>query len=71
MDLVLNGGDDYELLTAVEPRAFEHVAGGFAKRFGCPLLRIGKFEAGNGQMWINRSGKREPLTPSGYDHLRM
>jgi thiamine-monophosphate kinase len=71
MDLVLNGGDDYELLTAVEPRAFEHVAGGFAKRFGTPLLRIGKFEVGNGQVWIDRSGKREPLTPSGYDHLRM
>jgi thiamine-monophosphate kinase len=70
IDLVLNGGDDYELLAAIEPRAFEHVAAGFAKRFGRPLLRIGRFETGEGRAWIGRYGKRGVVTPSGYDHMK-
>jgi thiamine-monophosphate kinase len=70
MDLVLNGGDDYELLAAIEPRAFKHVAAGFAKRLGRPLLRVGRFEAGGGRAWIERLGKREAVAPAGYDHLR-
>jgi thiamine-monophosphate kinase len=69
-DLVLNGGDDYELLAAVEPRAFQHIAAGFAKRFGRPLLRVGRFEAGAGRAWIDRLGKREVVAPAGYDHLK-
>jgi thiamine-monophosphate kinase len=69
-DFVLDGGDDYELLAAVEPRAFDHIAAGFAKRFGRPLLRVGRFEAGSGRAWIERHGKREALAPAGYDHLR-
>jgi thiamine-monophosphate kinase len=70
MDLVLNGGDDYELLAAVEPRAYDHVAAGFAKRFGRPLLKVGRFEKGDGRALIERLGKREAVAPSGYDHLR-
>ena len=70
MDLVLNGGDDYELLAAIESRAFTHVAAGFAKRFGRPLARVGRFELGTGRMWIERLGKREAVAPSGYDHLK-
>lgn len=69
-DLILNGGDDYELLTAVEPRAFKHVAATFSKRFGRPLQSVGRFEPGSGRTWIERLGKREPLVPAGYDHLR-
>jgi thiamine-monophosphate kinase len=71
MDLVLNGGDDYELLAAIEPRAFKHVAAGFAKRFKRPLIAIGRFERGDGRVWIERLGKREPLAAAGYDHLRI
>jgi thiamine-monophosphate kinase len=70
LELALHGGDDYELLAAIEPRAFEHVAAGFAKRFGRPLLRIGRFETGEGRAWIGRYGKRGVVTPSGYDHMK-
>jgi len=70
MDLVLNGGDDYELLAAVEPRVFKHIAAGFAKRFGRPLLAVGRFEKGSGRAWVERLGKREAVAPSGYNHLR-
>jgi thiamine-monophosphate kinase len=70
MDLVLNGGDDYELLVAVDRRAFAHVARTFAKRFGKPLAAIGKFVAGERLVWIDRGGRREPLPSGGYDHLK-
>jgi thiamine-monophosphate kinase len=70
MDLVINGGDDYELLAAIEPRPFRHVAAAFAKRFGRPLTPIGRFEPGAGHVWLERLGKREAVEPAGYDHLR-
>jgi len=70
MDLMLNGGDDYELLAAIEPRAFSHVADGFRKRFGRPLVALGRFAPGDGHVWIERAGKREAVAPAGYDHLK-
>ena len=70
IDLVLNGGDDYELLVAVDPRAFAHLARTFAKRFGKPLAAVGKFLAGERVVWIDRGGRREPLPSGGYDHLK-
>jgi thiamine-monophosphate kinase len=69
MDLVLNGGDDYELLVAVEPRAFPYVARTFQRRFSRPLSPVGRFEEGNGNVWLESGGRREPLEPRGYDHL--
>lgn len=70
LDLVLHGGDDYELLVAVEPRAFEHVAQGFRRQFGRPLQAIGRFERGNGKLWIEADAQRRPLASGGYDHVR-
>jgi thiamine-monophosphate kinase len=69
-DLVLNGGDDYELLASIEPRAFKHVADGFRRRAGRKLVALGRCEPGDGRVWIEASGKREAVAPSGYDHLK-
>jgi thiamine-monophosphate kinase len=72
---VLQGGDDYELLVAVERRAFAHVAHSFEKRFGRPLHAVGRFECGMpdfspaGRVWLLDGDRREPLPRSGYDHL--
>ena len=68
-DLILNGGDDYELLAAIERRAFPHVARTFKARFGRPLRAVGRFTSGTGAVWIERDGKRAPLPAGGYDHL--
>jgi len=68
--VVLSGGDDYELLVAIDPRAYAHVASAFERRFGRPLSVIGRFEIGDGAVWIEHSGRREPLAPTGYDHLK-
>lgn len=71
IDLVLDGGDDYELLLTVDARAFEHVARTFERRFGRPLQRVGRCEAGTGRLWIESDGKKKPLPAGGYDHLRQ
>lgn len=68
--LILDGGDDYELLVAIDRRSFDYVAQTFRKRFGRPLRAVGRVEKGNGDIWIEHDGKREPLAAGGYDHLR-
>ena len=67
--LVLHGGDDYELLVAIERRAFGHVARSYARRFGRELRGIGRFEAGSGRVWIELGGHRAELPRAGWDHL--
>ena len=42
------GGEDFELLAAIAPRAFGYLSGQFQKRFGRPLLRVGTFRRGAG-----------------------
>lgn len=68
-DLMLYGGDDYELLAAVEPRALQHVARRFRARFKRPLQVVGRFERGGGTVFALEGGKRVELTPRGYDHF--
>ncbi len=69
LELMLHGGDDYELLVAVEPREFPHLAKRFAARFKRPLEPVGRFEKGDGKVWIVESGARREHVPRGYDHL--
>jgi thiamine-monophosphate kinase len=68
-DLMLHGGDDYELLVAIEPRALGHVARRFKTRFKRDLVTVGRFEKGSGALWIVEGGKRREHVPRGYDHL--
>ncbi len=68
--LVLDGGDDYELLVTIDGRAFDRVAAAFARRFGRPLTRIGRCVEGPGRVWIESGGKKKPLESGGYDHVR-
>ncbi|MBC5825345.1 MAG: thiamine-phosphate kinase [Candidatus Eremiobacteraeota bacterium] len=67
--LILNGGDDYELLAAVDNRGVDRLAIGFRHRFGRPLQRVGWFVPGNGQVWLQSEKARTQLTPAGYDHM--
>jgi thiamine-monophosphate kinase len=64
----LDGGEDFELLVAVQARAFAHLAGAFAKRFGKPLLRIGRLTREPGMRLVQAEETRE-LVASGWDHL--
>jgi thiamine-monophosphate kinase len=70
LDLMLYGGDDYELLAAINPRAYRHIAARFRSLFRRELWVAGRFERGDGGVWVEEDGKRQPHTPRGYDHLR-
>ena len=69
LDLALHGGDDYELIAAVDGRAYHHLAKRFRARFQSVLGYIGRFERGSGQVWVEDNGVRRAHTPRGYDHL--
>jgi thiamine-monophosphate kinase len=63
----LDGGEDFELLVAVNSRAFSHLAGRFHARFGRPLLRVG---VASPELGIRRSDGTA-VTSAGWDHLRV
>ncbi|HET9095939.1 MAG TPA: thiamine-phosphate kinase [Candidatus Baltobacteraceae bacterium] len=65
----LAGGEDYELLAAVNARAFGYLSSRFAKRFGRPLLAVGRMREGSG-LSVRKAGREEALAPTGWDHLR-
>jgi thiamine-monophosphate kinase len=64
----LAGGEDFELLIAVEPRAFKHLARRFHARFGRPLERLGEARADERVVMVNQ-GREEPILRSGWDHF--
>ena len=64
----LAGGEDFELLVAVRPRAFDHLARRFQTRFGRRLHRIGTLRDGSG-MALARHGGEEAVGATGWDHF--
>jgi thiamine-monophosphate kinase len=64
----LDGGEDFELIAAVAPRAFPHLSKRFKARFGRPLLRIGRLHAEPGIRLREVCAERE-LSAAGWDHL--
>lgn len=60
----LAGGEDFELIAAVRPRAFGRVAAAFSARFGRTLHAAGTFRS---QPGIEYRGA--PLERSGWDHF--
>jgi thiamine-monophosphate kinase len=67
-DYALRGGEDFELIVAVAPRAFDYLAGRYAAAFGTPLIRIGTLDAEPGLRLIDGAEARE-LVPAGWDHF--
>lgn len=64
----LGGGEDYELLATVAPRAFKSVAGRFAHRFGRSLLAVGRLTEGQ-EILLESGGETTPLAQHGWDHF--
>ena len=64
----LAGGEDFELLVSIAPRAFAHLAARFKARFGRALHRIGQVQADERVVVVNE-GREEPLERSGWDHF--
>jgi thiamine-monophosphate kinase len=64
----LAGGEDYELLVAVQSRAFGYLGTRFRKRFGRPLFAVGHIREGSG-IFTRKGGHEESLALTGWDHL--
>ncbi len=61
----LAGGEDFELLAAIRPRAFSYLAGRFAARFARRLSRVGLLRVEPGVVWNGA-----PAEPAGWDHFQ-
>jgi thiamine-monophosphate kinase len=68
LDYALGGGEDFELLVAIAPRAFATVASRYESTFGRPLSRIGVVMPGGEVSVRDQNGTRE-LVPTGWDSL--
>lgn len=67
VDLIVSGGDDYELLFCAAESAASAVEG-IARKVGVPLTRIGRVRSGAGVTL--REGRRErEIGDSGHDHF--
>jgi len=62
----LDGGEDFELLVAIEKRAFAHLASRFRAHTGRELLRVGRITEEAGLRREDGAG----IVASGWDHLR-
>jgi thiamine-monophosphate kinase len=60
----LHGGEDFELLVAIEKRSFAHLAWRYRAHFGRDLVRLGSFTSEPGVRFSDR-----PIEPHGWDHL--
>ena len=61
----LGAGEDFELLAAIDPRAFAYLARRFAAHTGRALIGIGELTVGSGM----RMRRGEYVQVRGYDHL--
>lgn len=68
-DYALAGGEDYELLAAIDARAFRYLSARFQERFGRELLAVGRVREGSG-VFQCKGGREEALAATGWDHLR-
>ena len=64
----LTGGDDYELLMAVDPAASPTLQAR-AAQLGIAVTRIGKFEPGNTVRVVNQSGRELTFDQPGWTHF--
>jgi thiamine-monophosphate kinase len=70
LHLKVAGGEDYELLMAVESGGLAALAAPFAAAFGVPLTKIGSVvEAAQGVRWIGPDGTPRELEWGGFDHF--
>jgi thiamine-monophosphate kinase len=67
LELALHGGEDYQLLFTVPPRAASHLPSKFQ---GQPLYHIGEIERARGVRLVTLDGKVQTLGPGGWDHFR-
>ncbi len=69
LDWVLNGGEDYVLLAAIDKENFRQLAE-VAATDGWALIEIGEFLSEPGMSLLKVSGEKISIIPKGWDHFR-
>lgn len=69
LDWMVNGGEDYVLLAAIKPELLGDLEKDF-EREGRRLFPIGELVIGRGIELVRIDGRREDLSPRGWDHFR-
>jgi len=64
--VALAGGEDYELILAVDPADFDAMQGAFQDRFEVPLTAVGNFTA----EWQGARVRGAAPEKAGYDHFK-
>jgi thiamine-monophosphate kinase len=67
LNLILHGGEDYQLLFTVSPRKVSRIPSHFRR---LPLSRIGEIQKRSGIRLAGADGSLRPLTPAGWDYFR-
>jgi thiamine-monophosphate kinase len=67
--LALHGGEDYELLLAVDPGAVDEIAE-LARVWGVAVVAVGGFVGGEPAVRLRDEAGEHPLPPAGHDHFR-
>jgi thiamine-monophosphate kinase len=70
LDLALHGGDEYQLLLAVDPERVAE-AHELALVWHVKLTEIGEFREGPAEAWIRRNGVPHALRAAGHEHFRV
>jgi thiamine-monophosphate kinase len=68
LDVVLTGGDDYELLFAASPSRTSQIAA-LSRSVGLAATRIGRLDAGQGVMVQDQSGSPLTFNRTGFQHF--
>jgi thiamine-monophosphate kinase len=67
LNLILHGGEDYQLLFTVPPHKVSRIPKCFRH---LPLSRIGEIQHGRGVRLTDADGRLKPLNPGGWDYFR-
>jgi thiamine-monophosphate kinase len=67
--LALHGGEDYQLLLAVDPGELGEL-GDLARVWGVEVAAVGEFVQGEPVVRLRDAAGERPLPPAGHDHFR-
>ena len=67
LEIMLNGGDDYEILFTSNPKNIEKILS-LSKSLDVKVTKIGKIEKGEGVDVFDHNLNKLDLVPGGYEH---
>jgi len=69
-EIALNGGEDYCLMTTVDPLKYENINETYLKIFHHPLYKIGTITGHTGKLELYLNGRKITTEKHGFDHFK-